>query len=78
MIFNLNRLFSVIVERIILNPQFSSENLTVKDAALKIHKTFYELFDHAIVIRESDRQKRKKVGLDYVLIDNDIIEFSTI
>jgi len=59
-------------------PLIMKENSTVKDAAIKIHKTFYELFDHAIVIRESDRQKRKKVGLDYVLIDNDIIEFSII
>ncbi|KKL59255.1 hypothetical protein LCGC14_2217140, partial [marine sediment metagenome] len=27
-----------------------------------------------IVIREGERQKRKKVGLDYVLYDNDVIE----
>ncbi len=59
-------------------PLVMEENSTVKDAAIKIHKTFYELFDYAIVIRESARQKRKRVGLDYVLIDNDIVEFSTI
>ncbi|MHA1987087.1 MAG: GTPase [Promethearchaeota archaeon] len=59
-------------------PLIMEENSTIKDAAIKIHKTFYELFDHAIVIREGARQKRKKVGLDYVLIDMDIIEVFTI
>ncbi|MFW9942289.1 MAG: TGS domain-containing protein [Candidatus Thorarchaeota archaeon] len=55
-------------------PLVMEENSTVKDAAMKIHKSFYESFDHAIVIRERARQKRKKVGLDYVLKDNDILE----
>lgn len=59
-------------------PLIMEENSTVKDAAMKIHKSFYESFDHAIVIRESARQKRKKVGLDYILCDNDIVEISTI
>jgi len=59
-------------------PLIMEENSTIKDAAIKIHKSFYELFDHAIIIRASSRQKRKKVGLDYVLIDKDIIEISTI
>jgi ribosome-interacting GTPase 1 len=59
-------------------PLIMEENSTVKDAAIRIHKTFYELFDHAIVVREGSRQKRKKVGLDYVLIDNDIVEIFTI
>ena len=59
-------------------PLIMQENSTVKDAAIRIHKTFYELFDHAIIIREGTRQKRKRVGLDYVLIDKDIVEFSTI
>ena len=49
----------------------------IKDVALKIHKSFYDQFDHAIVIRASDRQKRKKVGLDYEVKDNDIIELFT-
>ena len=57
-------------------PLIMEENSTIKDAAIKIHKSFYESFDHALVIREGARQKRKKVGLDYVLIDNDIIEIS--
>jgi len=50
---------------------------TVKDVALKIHRSFYELFDYAVVIREGTRQKRKKVGLDYELSDEDIIELHT-
>jgi ribosome-interacting GTPase 1 len=58
-------------------PLVMNENSKIKDAALEIHKSFYESFDHAIVIREGSRQKRKKVGLDYVLIDKDIIEIYT-
>jgi ribosome-interacting GTPase 1 len=54
------------------------ENATVKEVATKIHRTFVELFDHAIVIRESDRQKRKKVGTEYQLKDNDVIELHLI
>ncbi|NVM38185.1 MAG: 50S ribosome-binding GTPase [Candidatus Lokiarchaeota archaeon] len=49
-------------------------SVRVKDVAIKIHRSFYESFDHAIVIREGERQKRKKVGLDYILKDNDIVE----
>ena len=49
-------------------------SVRVKDVAIKIHRSFYESFDHAIVIREGERQKRKKVGLDYTLNDNDIVE----
>lgn len=50
---------------------------TVKDVALKVHKSFYQQFDYAILIRDSARQKRKKVGLGYELKDNDIIELHT-
>ncbi len=59
-------------------PLIIDEDSTVKDAALKIHRKFYESFDHAIVIREGARQRRKKVGLDYVLVDNDIVEIFTL
>ncbi len=58
-------------------PLIMEENSTIKDAAIKIHKSFYESFDHAIVIRQDARQKRKRVGLDYELHDMDIIEIST-
>ncbi len=50
---------------------------TVKDVALKIHRSFYDTFDYATIIREGSRQKRKKVGLDYEMKDNDIIELHT-
>jgi ribosome-interacting GTPase 1 len=63
--------------RIAQKPLIMDENSTIKDAAIKIHKSFYELFDHAVVIREGTRQKRKKVGLDYELYDKDIIEIYT-
>ena len=59
-------------------PLIINEESTVKDVALKIHRSFYELFDHAIVIRDGARQQRKKVGLDYKLEDQDIIELHTI
>ncbi|MFX1375941.1 MAG: GTPase [Promethearchaeota archaeon] len=58
-------------------PLIIDEDSTIKDAAIKIHKSFYESFDHAIVIREGARQRRKKVGLDYILCDHDIIEIHT-
>ncbi len=55
-------------------PLIMDEIPTVKEVALKVHRSFYDSFDHAIVIREGERQKRKKVGLDYILKDNDIVE----
>jgi len=50
---------------------------TIRDVALKIHRSFYESFDHAIVVRKDARQEKKKVGLDYELKENDIIELHT-
>ncbi|MHA1457815.1 MAG: TGS domain-containing protein, partial [Promethearchaeota archaeon] len=47
---------------------------TVRDVAIKIHHKFFEAFDYAIVIRKDDQQQKKKVGLDYELKENDIIE----
>jgi ribosome-interacting GTPase 1 len=58
-------------------PLIMDENPTVKDVALKVHRGFYDSFDHAIIIREGERQKRKKVGLDYTLKDMDIVEIHT-
>ncbi len=54
------------------------DEATVKHVALRIHRSFFDLFDYAVVIREGVYQKRKKVGLDYELKDNDIIELHTI
>ena len=50
---------------------------TIRDVAIKIHRSFYESFDHAIVIRKDARQEKKKVGLEYELKENDIIELHT-
>jgi len=50
---------------------------TIGDVAIKIHRSFYESFDHAIVIRKDARQEKKKVGLEYELKENDIIELHT-
>jgi len=50
---------------------------TIRDAAIKIHRSFYESFDYATVIRKEDKQEKKKVGLDYELKENDIIELHT-
>jgi ribosome-interacting GTPase 1 len=55
-------------------PLIMDETPTVKDVALKIHRSFLDSFDHALIIREGERQKRKKVGPDYILKDNDIVE----
>lgn len=55
-------------------PLIMDEITTVKEVALKVHRSFYDSFDHAIIIREGERQKRKKVGLDYILKDADIVE----
>ena len=59
-------------------PLIMDKNSTIKDAAIKIHKSFFESFDHAVVVREGARQKRKRVGLDYHLKDKDIIEIHTL
>ena len=50
---------------------------TVRDVAIKIHRSFLESFDYATVIRKDARQVKKKVGLDYELKENDIIELHT-
>ncbi len=47
---------------------------TVRDVSIKIHRKFFESFDYAIIIRKDARQLKKKVGLDYELKENDIIE----
>ncbi|MFX0037905.1 MAG: GTPase [Promethearchaeota archaeon] len=55
-------------------PLLMKEGVSVKEVAEKIHRSFYENFDHAVILREGARQKRKKVGSDYILKDYDIIE----
>ncbi len=72
------KIYTMNAGRVADKPLIIDNGSTIKDVALKIHRSFYELFDHAVVIRKSSRQKRKKVGLDYELIDEDIIELHTI
>ncbi len=50
---------------------------TIRDVTLKIHRSFLESFDHAVVIRKDAKQEKKKVGLKYLLKENDIIELYT-
>ena len=50
---------------------------TVRDVAIKIHRSFLDSFDYATVIRKDARQEKKKVGLEYELKENDIIELHT-
>ena len=59
-------------------PLIMNEKVTVKDVAIKIHRSFYEMFDYAIIVRKGARQKKKKVGLEYKLKDKDIVEIHTI
>lgn len=63
----------IVAERPLILDRYS----TVRDVALKIHKSFFHLFDYAIINRKSARQGRKKVGLEYKLEDGDLIEIHT-
>ena len=71
------RIFTMSSGKVAEKPLIMNESPTIRDVALKIHRSFFDSFNHAIVIREGERQKRKKVGLDYVLNDKDIIEIYT-
>ena len=55
----------------------SSNQPTIQDVAIKIHRSFLESFEYAIVVRKTAKQPKKKVGLDYELKENDIIELHT-
>jgi len=47
----------------------------VEDAAEKVHKVlFIERFRAAVIIRESDKIKRRQVGLNYPLQEGDILQ----
>ncbi|TXT56248.1 MAG: GTPase Obg [Promethearchaeota archaeon] len=58
-------------------PLLLTEGSKVKDAALKIHRSFVDNFEFATIIREGAKQKRKRVGLDYELKDGDALEIHT-
>lgn len=58
-------------------PLLLDKGAKVKDAAIKIHRTFVDKFEFATIIREGAKQKKKRVGLDYELEDNDKLEIHT-
>lgn len=72
-IYTVNSATGIVAERPLILDKYS----TVRDVAIKIHKSFFNLFDYATIIRKSARQGRKKVGLEYELEDGDLIEIHT-
>ncbi len=58
-------------------PLLLDKGAKVKDAAIKIHRTFVDNFEFATIIREDAKQTKKRVGLDYKLEDNDKLEIHT-
>jgi hypothetical protein len=59
-------------------PLLLDEGAKVRDAAIKIHRSFVDKFEFATVIREGVKQRKKRVGLDYELKDNDKLEIHTL
>lgn len=52
---------------------------TIGDVALKVHKNFYEYFKFAFVYRPDSKIDRIKVGLNFEVQDEDVVElFATI
>ena len=72
------RIYTMNSGKVAEKPLILNREAKIRDVAYKIHRTFVELFDFAVVIRKNARQKRKKVGLDYNLEDKDIVEIHTI
>jgi len=53
------------------------EGSVVEDAAMKVHKElFVERFRSAVILRANDKIKRRTVGLNYPLIDGDILQLA--
>jgi ribosome-interacting GTPase 1 len=55
-------------------PMIIPEGSTVKTIAFKIHKDLVATFRFAFIYREGESHKKKRVGLNYELKDNDILE----
>ncbi|TFF98280.1 MAG: TGS domain-containing protein [Promethearchaeota archaeon] len=72
------RIYTMNAGKVSEKPLIVNKGATVEDVAIKIHRSFVEKFDSAIIIREDARQKRKRVGLDYEVKDGDVIELHTI
>ncbi|MEJ2249587.1 MAG: TGS domain-containing protein [Candidatus Lokiarchaeota archaeon] len=77
-ILNKIRIFTMNNSRVAEKPLLLEKNSRVRDVARKIHRSFLEKFDYAVVIREGARQPKKRVGLDYEVEDEDIVEIHTI
>ena len=58
-------------------PLVLKRNSTVIDAAKKIHSSFVEHFRYAVIYRHSDKSPVKKVGINYMLEDGDIVQIVT-
>jgi ribosome-interacting GTPase 1 len=71
------KIYTVNAGIVALAPLILDRYSTVRDVAIKIHKSFFNLFDYATIIRKSAQQGRKKVGLEYELEDGDLIEIHT-
>ena len=53
------------------------EGSVVEDAAQKVHKELYvERFKSAVIIRDQDKIKRRTVGLNYPLVDGDVLQLN--
>lgn len=72
------KIFTMNNGRVAEKPLLLEDGSQIKDVAERIHKSFVELFEYAVVVREGARQRRKKVGLDYPLEDGDLVEIHTI
>ena len=60
-----------------MKPIVLPEGSVVEDAAAKVHKElFVERFRAAVIIRVKDKIKRRTVGLNYPLVDGDVLQLS--
>ncbi len=58
-------------------PLIVNNDSTVKDIALKIHKSFYKYFKYAVVYRKGSIMNKKRVGINYLLQNEDVVEIFT-
>lgn len=57
------------------NPVALKHGAKVEDVGQEIHKEFIKRFRYAKVYRKHDKVKERRVGLNFVLEDGDIVEF---
>ena len=58
-------------------PLIVNKDSTVKDIALRIHKSFFKFFKYAIVYRKGLNMNKKRVGINYLLQNEDVVEIFT-